>query len=174
MPSIESSFMATRKHDESWGRGVPALNMVGDAWVKKRYASKNREKKNIEVYITSNTAIIQSSCNAIRYREIEHGAYAFFLRSPKVKKRMNYACHILAAHEIRTISRFGIRGDSKVRKHVSAVYPVFLLCPKYRCTRTSEPNTAHKRTALFRHEFDTRPEYQLKLPPTPRQKKATN
>jgi hypothetical protein len=33
MPSIESDCMATRKHELSCGRGVPALNMVGDACV---------------------------------------------------------------------------------------------------------------------------------------------
>ena len=33
MPSMESSFMANRKHDDSWGRGVPALKSVGVACV---------------------------------------------------------------------------------------------------------------------------------------------
>ena len=36
MPSMESSFMAIRKHDESCGRGVPELNSVGDACVIQR------------------------------------------------------------------------------------------------------------------------------------------
>ena len=34
MPSMESSFIASRKQDESWGRGVPALKSVGVACVK--------------------------------------------------------------------------------------------------------------------------------------------
>ena len=34
MPSMESSFIAIKKHDDICGRGVPALNSVGDAWVK--------------------------------------------------------------------------------------------------------------------------------------------
>ena len=33
MPSIESSIMESRKHDDICGVGVPALNIVGDAWV---------------------------------------------------------------------------------------------------------------------------------------------
>ena len=33
MPSIESSFIARRKHDDICGCGVPALNIVGVAWV---------------------------------------------------------------------------------------------------------------------------------------------
>ena len=28
-----AAFMATRKHDESWSCGVPALNSVGEAWM---------------------------------------------------------------------------------------------------------------------------------------------
>ena len=28
-----SSFIVRRKHEESWGLGVPALKRVGDAWV---------------------------------------------------------------------------------------------------------------------------------------------
>ncbi len=36
MPSMESPLVQTRKHDESCGRGVPALNSVGDAWVNQR------------------------------------------------------------------------------------------------------------------------------------------
>ena len=34
MPSIESSFMLSRKHDDSCGLGVPALKRVGEAWMK--------------------------------------------------------------------------------------------------------------------------------------------
>jgi hypothetical protein len=34
MPSIESSFIVSRKHDDSCGRGVPALKSVGEACVK--------------------------------------------------------------------------------------------------------------------------------------------
>ena len=33
MPSIESSFIASRKHDDICGAGVPALNIVGVACV---------------------------------------------------------------------------------------------------------------------------------------------
>jgi hypothetical protein len=36
MPSIESFFMHTRKQEDSWGRGVPLLNRVGEAWVNQR------------------------------------------------------------------------------------------------------------------------------------------
>jgi hypothetical protein len=36
MPSIESDFMATRKQEDSWGRGVPALKSVGEACVNQR------------------------------------------------------------------------------------------------------------------------------------------
>ncbi len=32
--------MHTRKHEESWGRGVPALNSVGEAWVNQRWDSR--------------------------------------------------------------------------------------------------------------------------------------
>ena len=31
--------MAMRKHEESWGRGVPELKRVGDAWVIQRSES---------------------------------------------------------------------------------------------------------------------------------------
>ena len=34
MPSMESSFMARRKHEDICGHGVPALNIVGVACVK--------------------------------------------------------------------------------------------------------------------------------------------
>jgi hypothetical protein len=34
MPSMESSLACSRKHDDSCGRGVPALNSVGVACVK--------------------------------------------------------------------------------------------------------------------------------------------
>ena len=34
MPSIESSFMVSKKHDDNWGLGVPALYRVGVACVK--------------------------------------------------------------------------------------------------------------------------------------------
>ena len=34
MPSIESDFMVSRKHDDICGRGVPALKSVGVACVK--------------------------------------------------------------------------------------------------------------------------------------------
>ena len=37
LTSMESSFMATRKHDDSCGRGVPALKSVGVEWVKQRW-----------------------------------------------------------------------------------------------------------------------------------------
>ena len=40
MPSIESPFIMTRKQDDSWGRGVPALNSVGDACVNHRSDSR--------------------------------------------------------------------------------------------------------------------------------------
>jgi hypothetical protein len=36
MPSIESSFMATRKQEDNCWLGVPALKSVGEAWVKNR------------------------------------------------------------------------------------------------------------------------------------------
>eukprot|EP00955_Chlamydomonas_euryale_P118130 366520-Chlamydomonas_euryale.AAC.6 len=36
MPSMESSFMRSRKHDDSCGRGVPELNSVGLACVNQR------------------------------------------------------------------------------------------------------------------------------------------
>mgnify|MGYP001806821524 CR=1 FL=1 len=36
MPSMESSRMASRKQLLSWGRGVPPLNSVGEAWVNQR------------------------------------------------------------------------------------------------------------------------------------------
>ena len=36
MPSMLSSLTLSRKQLESCGRGVPALNSVGDAWVKSR------------------------------------------------------------------------------------------------------------------------------------------
>ena len=35
-PSIESSFIERRKHDDICGCGVPALNIVGVAWVNQR------------------------------------------------------------------------------------------------------------------------------------------
>ena len=34
MPSMESSFMVTRKQDDIWGLGVPAAKRVGEACVK--------------------------------------------------------------------------------------------------------------------------------------------
>jgi hypothetical protein len=37
---MESFFMQTRKQEESWGRGVPALNSVGEAWVNQRWDSR--------------------------------------------------------------------------------------------------------------------------------------
>ena len=35
-----SFFMHTRKQEESWGRGVPALNSVGEACVNQRSESR--------------------------------------------------------------------------------------------------------------------------------------
>jgi hypothetical protein len=32
--------MQTRKQEESWGRGVPALKSVGEAWVNQRCDSR--------------------------------------------------------------------------------------------------------------------------------------
>ena len=34
MPSMLSSCMCRRKHDDIWGLAEPALNSVGVAWVK--------------------------------------------------------------------------------------------------------------------------------------------
>jgi len=39
MPSIESPLAHTRKHEDSCGRGVPALKRVGEAWVNQRSLS---------------------------------------------------------------------------------------------------------------------------------------
>ena len=33
MPSMESSFICSKKQLDIWGLGVPALNKVGVAWV---------------------------------------------------------------------------------------------------------------------------------------------
>ena len=39
-PSMESFFMQTRKQEDSCGRGVPALNSVGEACVNHRCDSR--------------------------------------------------------------------------------------------------------------------------------------
>lgn len=45
MPSMLSPLLQMRKQLLSWGRGVPALNSVGEAWVNQRSLHHNRRSR---------------------------------------------------------------------------------------------------------------------------------